>query len=88
MFAPGHGAQVFGADSSQVGNFVFGENFLVGFNRNHFIPSLVVARSAQLLQKWISLHKFAIFPSNSSAVSAAYKFFCHSDFANGTNHKL
>jgi hypothetical protein len=49
---------------------------------------LVVARSAQLLQKWISLHKFAIFPSNSSAVSAAYKFFCHSDFANGTNHKL
>src|SRR5271154_5344996 len=37
VLAAGHGAKMLGADPRQVGNFVFGENFLSGFNGDHIM---------------------------------------------------
>jgi len=51
VFTAGHIAKVLGADSRQAGNFVFGENFLSGFDSDHSPPSSAVPTSIQLRQK-------------------------------------
>jgi hypothetical protein len=46
MFAAGDGAEMFGADSRQVGNFIFGENLLMRLNSDHSRhPSLLAGPS-------------------------------------------
>jgi hypothetical protein len=82
-FAAGHGTKMLCADPRQAGNFVFGENFLSGFNNDHFFATLfsvILGCSALLIHSTTlgvtstsQLHQKLMtpthyFPSNSSAV--------------------
>jgi hypothetical protein len=51
VFAAGHVAKMLGADSRQAGNFILGENFLSGLDRDHSPPSSAVLTTVQLRQK-------------------------------------
>jgi len=68
MFAAGDGAKMLGADSRQVGNLVFGENFLSGFYGDHSLPSSSSTETIQVRQKWNLRYENTYFPSNSPAV--------------------
>jgi hypothetical protein len=68
MLAAGHVAKVLGADPRQAGDFILCENFLCGFDRDHFPPSLAVFTTVQIHQKRNCRHKPADFPSKRSAV--------------------
>jgi hypothetical protein len=41
MLAASHGTQVLGADPREAGDLIFGENFLIGFDRDHFSATLL-----------------------------------------------
>jgi hypothetical protein len=74
MFAAGNGAKMFGADSREAGNFIFGEDFLSGFNSDHSLPSFAFTVILQLGQKWNSWHNATYLLSNNPAVYSIPRF--------------
>jgi hypothetical protein len=57
MSAAGNSAKMLAADSRQTGNFIFGVNFLRGFNGDHPMPSFIfLPRSIPLCKKLAMLH--------------------------------
>jgi len=91
VFAAGHGAKVLGADSRQAGNFILGEYFLVGFDRDHLWPPFIgmlpwhFGASAAIKIKFLTHRHY--FPCKSSAVSFPTRSPDASTFPNNTIHE-
>jgi hypothetical protein len=68
MLAAGYGAKMLGADSRQTGNFVFGENFLSGLNRDHSAKSSASNATIRLRLKRNPGTENTYFQSNTPAV--------------------
>jgi hypothetical protein len=55
MSAAGNSAKMLAADSRKAGNFIFGVNFLRGFNGDHPIPSLIFLPRSMPLRKKLGM---------------------------------
>ena len=71
MLAAGYGAKMLGADSRQTGNFVFGENFLSGLNRDHSARSSASNAANRLRLRRNPGNENTYFQSNTPAVYQA-----------------